>query len=1453
LYFSNGNGTFQSIDLEQTDPNGIGNRGFPEHEDDGDLRTVHIPGDFNGDGKTDVLKWPKDGNYNYLMLSNGDGTFQRIILATQDSQGIGSMVWFYGDDCITSHLPGDYNGDGLTDVLMWKSNGESHLFLSKGDGTFQKITSPAGIGTMTWLDSDGEQQPRTIFIPADFNGDAKTDVLKWQYDGNNHLFLSKGDGTFYAIANPPAIGNMTWTREGKTAHLHGDFNGDGKEDVFKWQTNGINRLFMWGYTEPLFCLESIDNGQGGKTTFSYQPSSIYENTYLPFVMPTVSSITTEDGLGNSSTVNYYYKYGLFNVPEREFWGFGLVSQTTPDNNTTYTWFRQDDLYYRGKQYQVEVRNSNNPPENFLSKTTFFWEKVPLYNNSQFVELTQKVTEGDGVDGTPDTYAFFSQEDYTYDSATGNPLSVQTAGTDGETITAYSEWTNYGTWVWRKTKETLKNSSNQQVRQTTMTYQTTTGNMLSKTSWLQGGTNPQVTMTYDAYGNPITATDARGNTTTTTYDTPTKTYAITQTLPTTNGVSHVLQNQYDLRFGKVITATDENSNSTTTTLDKFGRPIQADRTDGGRAITQYYNYASSTSPQYVITKVKEDATHTIDAYTYFDGLGRKSQTISFGEDGQSIVSRLYYDQMGRNYLTKGPFFSTGTGYPKTPPSICPWSQTFFDDHSRPEEVRTQDSTLGVISAYYAYDGLSTTITDPDGGKKTEKKNYLGKLIQVTEYNQENGSWVQYLTNYTYNAAGDMLTVTNHYGNVTTINYDTLGRKTSMTDPDMGTWHYTYDAGGNLLTQTDAVIGQDQQNHQSINFTYDALNRVLTKTYTNSLNPQKNPAVTYTYDNLSISNGRGRLYSVANANSTTTITAYDTMGRTLSSSKTITGSLLQAITQYTYDLAGKTLTMTYPDTYRVNYLYYAGSGLLWKVVGNSDSREYARLEDYEPSGKTSKLYQEGGSVVTTNTYDGYSGRLLSLKTENPNILQYKQYSYTPAGDISQIIDNVKSVTHTYAYDKLHRLIGEAGTDTYNNLTPAILSNTYDTQNGPIHAVAETTINLVDYSYVYDANGNLTQGPDFTDMNNIGTRTIEYNVDNKPYHVEHSGGGIAMDLLYDGNGGRVKKEVAQGSTTYYFGDHYEIKDGDATKYIFAGNLRIAQIVGANNDSPEYFHKDHLGSSSVMTNDQGAVVESTDYLPFGETRSHTGTEVSNYKFTDQELDPESGLYNYDARMYDPVTGLFVTADIMVQNFSNPQTLNRYAYCGNNPLAYVDPDGHGFWAAVGVIVGAMIGTAAAFSAINSLYAVITGGDVGQAAMTGAITGAFIGGAGGIIGLSGITSKIIQAGIYAAAGAAGGATASAATGGDVGMGALTGGIGGGIIGYFGTPNFITWQNNKWWGAMLDETINTSLTGGIMGAVNAGVTGNDPLEGFTEGAKDVGNWISRQSTYWACCRIRWFRI
>jgi RHS repeat-associated protein len=116
------------------------------------------------------------------------------------------------------------------------------------------------------------------------------------------------------------------------------------------------------------------------------------------------------------------------------------------------------------------------------------------------------------------------------------------------------------------------------------------------------------------------------------------------------------------------------------------------------------------------------------------------------------------------------------------------------------------------------------------------------------------------------------------------------------------------------------------------------------------------------------------------------------------------------------------------------------------------------------------------------------------------------------------------------------------------------------------------------------------------------------------------------------------------------------------------VAQVKGS---TRSYFHKDHLGSSTVMTNASGLEVESTDYMPFGGIRNHTGTNTSNYKFTDQELDAENGLYNYNARLYDPIIGRFISADPIVPEPYNPQSLNRYSYCLNNPLIYTDPSGH--------------------------------------------------------------------------------------------------------------------------------------------------------------------------------------
>jgi len=289
-----------------------------------------------------------------------------------------------------------------------------------------------------------------------------------------------------------------------------------------------------------------------------------------------------------------------------------------------------------------------------------------------------------------------------------------------------------------------------------------------------------------------------------------------------------------------------------------------------------------------------------------------------------------------------------------------------------------------------------------------------------------------------------------------------------------------------------------------------------------------------------------------------------------------------------------------------------------------------------------------------------------------LQNRSYGYTPAGDIELITDSVKSVSYYYEYDKLHRLISETTSDGSIGLTPSILELDYDDPDH-IHAVSSATHWQISpggggqpATYTYDFNGNLETGPDFTYPDAIADRTFDFNSDNMPEQVSHSSFGT-VNFLYDGEGKRAKKEGPAG-TTYYLSNEFEIINGIATRYIFAGNLRIAKVTDG---IITYFHKDHLGSSTVMTDTSGIALETGGYFPYGMGRENPGITLSNYKFTDQELDTESGLYNYDARLYDPVIGRFISPDSIVPRPFDPQSLNRYSYCRNNPLIFTDPTGH--------------------------------------------------------------------------------------------------------------------------------------------------------------------------------------
>ena len=106
-------------------------------------------------------------------------------------------------------------------------------------------------------------------------------------------------------------------------------------------------------------------------------------------------------------------------------------------------------------------------------------------------------------------------------------------------------------------------------------------------------------------------------------------------------------------------------------------------------------------------------------------------------------------------------------------------------------------------------------------------------------------------------------------------------------------------------------------------------------------------------------------------------------------------------------------------------------------------------------------------------------------------------------------------------------------------------------------------------------------------------------------------------------------------------------------------------------YYHPDHLGSSSYITNLDGEVSQHIEYVPFGEVfiEERNNTWNTPYLFNAKELDEETGMYYYGARYYDPRLSLWVSANPLEEDYPN---LSAYGYCHNNPIILYDPDGKG-------------------------------------------------------------------------------------------------------------------------------------------------------------------------------------
>ena len=256
-------------------------------------------------------------------------------------------------------------------------------------------------------------------------------------------------------------------------------------------------------------------------------------------------------------------------------------------------------------------------------------------------------------------------------------------------------------------------------------------------------------------------------------------------------------------------------------------------------------------------------------------------------------------------------------------------------------------------------------------------------------------------------------------------------------------------------------------------------------------------------------------------------------------------------------------------------------------------------------------------------------------------------------------------------------------------------------------------------------------------------------------------------------------------------------------------------------YIHRDYLGSICAITNtpngnDPVVAIEKRSYDAWGRLRKPTTlqpygpgeqpTLFLNRGYTSHEHLPEFGLINCNARLYDPIIGRFLSPDPFVQAPEFSQSYNRYSYCLNNPLIYVDEDGE-FWH---LVIGAVIGGISIWAMNGFEFSWKGLGYFGVGALAGAL-GAGVG--------AGVSSAMTVSGSVSGGFAAGFWGTTAAT--TATSSFLTGAAIGGAAGF--SSGFVTGLGNglldgKNFGQALWNGTTTGFWGGVAGGVLGGLAG-----------------------------------
>lgn len=1276
--------------------------------------------DFNGDSRFDLLVYacfwdsePPTGpacisSYRwYQMMSDG-----------------ASFTWEGAIPGATYNIDvrfGDFNADGLTDIVYPQATIWT-LGLGQGSGGFAIVNGPSNTAHATYQT-----------VVGDYDGDGYDDLYvtessSWTWK----VFRSTGTALATTVTSPsPAISasNIGWMmtdQDGDSLPDLGSYNGS----TFAWTMYSHKGLPGERFT-------TATDGLGSKVTFAYLPMSdaaVYDQNpttpafpdqFFVSAQPLVHTMQVQpagDASGDFS-LTYFYKEARRHGQGRQFLGMGWREFTDDrDGSQVIETYKQAfpvvgaleslRLYqsadgtkayhatYQYSHHQLEVDPGN---ERFLpyllssNRKTYevnvggakdgllISEVSESRTVNTFGNLTTQTTTAYDRDSGSSEFGFSYQTQVTstYKEATGQwCINVPTSRSETRTLPDFSSETRSITWTvnatrCRVTKEAIEPT----------------------------GSSDEALVTdlgYDACGNvnsiSVYPADLSEPTRTTSIDHGTR---CQRPEVITNPETHKTRIAYRWDLALPTAHTDPNEFDDTTSpkstifeYDGFGRLTRQKRIDNTAArfaiaacgTAGNWCGTGSTAARLEITRTERNTSNAVlrTDTEILDGLGRvrwsKNDSL---ESGPAWVATVY-DKLDRPVGRTQPYFTGNTAYSTVYEYDLLGRLTKID---APFDASNASGRL----TQFTYEGRDLKVTDARGMTSTRTGNVLGQLRALDE--PSTGG----TTNYAYKPFGEIGSITDAAGNVTSWSYNTRGFVDGTSDPDSGNWTYQVNAFGETKNIRDA----NTTSGWTTTFTYDKLSRLKTR-----FDVPEGVTTTFTWGAASHNSdaakyiGRLKSVSMSHGNYSETYTA-DAYARLTKLRTAIEGS------NWDVDLAYVSATGLL-DTIR----YPSGNGFRLWIQNQYQNNILKRVKEYQ--GTTT--YWE---AVTTDAWGHYEhetfGNGISVVAEfdQANGLMMRRYGGTggasnridadldwdPNDNFEKRIDHrLGSITEVFEYDTINRLdrstlgvsqnlnvdydpdgigniqIKDGLAYTYTRNATGCTYNFPHLQPRAVHKIGST-------KYCYDANGNMTKR---------GGSSVTYSSYNLPTVI--NSGSNSSALSYGAFRNRYKQVAVSGSgtetTTYVAGLFERVTPSTGpTEYrnYIPGGTGIAAIHTRRSNGTNdtfYVHNDHLGSPELFTRSDGTELLRVSFGAYGERRDGTDWSgppsaadlaaiagITRRGFTGHEHLDAVGLIHMNGRVFDPVAGRFLGADPIVE-IGSSQAPNSYAYVWNNPLTMIDPSG---------------------------------------------------------------------------------------------------------------------------------------------------------------------------------------